>query len=100
MDIEIIKTKVQRGELVFSIHAEEERMDEDLTAQDVITAILNDEILEQYPDTGRGISCLVLGFVDEKPIHVVCGWHGDLLVIITVYIPTLPYFSDPWTRVD
>jgi hypothetical protein len=34
MDIEIIKTKVRNGELVFSLHAEEERMDEDLTARE------------------------------------------------------------------
>ncbi len=100
MDIEIIKTKVRQGELVFSIHAEEERMDEGLTAHAVVTAILNDDILEQYPDTGRGESCLVLGFVDETAVHVVCGWRGDSVVIITMYIPTPPYFSDPWTRME
>ena len=37
--------------------------------------ILTGEILEQYPDTGRGESCLILGFSVTKPIHVVCGWH-------------------------
>jgi hypothetical protein len=98
MDIAIIKANVRDGKLVFSIHAEEERMDEDLTAQDVITAILNGEILEQYPDTGRGESCLVLGFVGEQPVHVICGWRAEAVVIITVYIPTLPFFTDPWTR--
>jgi hypothetical protein len=98
MDIETIKTKIRQREFVFSSHAEEARMDDGLTAQEVVDAILNDEILEQYPDTGRGKSCLVLGFVDGKALHVVCGWRGDLLVIITVYLPTSPHFSDPWTR--
>lgn len=100
MDIEVIKDKIRRREFVFSSHAEEARMDDGLTAQEVITAILNDEILERYLNTGRGESCLVLGFVEDTPIHIVCGWRGDMLVIITVYIPAPPYFSDPWTRMD
>lgn len=100
MDIETIKAKVHQNKLVFSSHAEEERMDEGLTVEEVITAILNDEILEQYPDTGRGISCLVLGFVGEKPIHIVCGWRGDSVAVVTVYIPAPPHFSDPWTRMS
>jgi hypothetical protein len=52
MDIKTIKAKVRRNASVFSIHAEEERMDEGLKAQEVIAAILNGEILEQYPDQG------------------------------------------------
>lgn len=100
MDVETIKAKIRQREFVFSLHAEEARMDDNLTAREVIDAILNDEILEQYPDTGRGESCLVLGFVDHKPIHIVCGWRGDLLAIITVYIPSPPHFSDPWTRAE
>jgi hypothetical protein len=99
MEIEEIKVKIRRQEFVFSMHAEEARMDDNLTAQEVITAILNDEILEQYPDTGRGESCLVLGFVNNRPIHVVCGWRTNLVAIITVYIPSPPNFSDPRARI-
>jgi hypothetical protein len=84
MDVQIIRSKAERKALVFSLHAEEERMDEGLTAQDIITAITKGEVLEQYPDTGRGESCLMLGFVDSKPIPV--------------YVPAPPHFSDPWTR--
>ncbi len=29
------------------------------------------------PDTGRGESCLVVGFAREIAIHVVCGWQGE-----------------------
>ena len=49
-------------------------------------------------DTGRGESCLILGFVNDKPIHVVTGWRGENIVIITVYVPRMPHFRDPWTR--
>lgn len=100
MDIELIKARVRRRELIFSSHGEEERMDEGLLAREVIEALLEGEILEHYPDTGRGESCLILGFAGDKPIHVVCGWRGDSVVVITVYTPRMPYFIDPWTRVD
>ncbi len=100
MDIDLIKVKVKRRELSFSNHGEEERMDEGLMASEVIDAILNGELLEYYPDTGRGESCLILGFVNDKPIHVVTGWRGENIVIITVYIPRMPYFRDPRTRAE
>ncbi|MBF0536708.1 MAG: DUF4258 domain-containing protein [Nitrospirae bacterium] len=56
-------------------------------------------ILEHYEDTGRGESCLVVGFTEiGKSIHIVCGQRGDVLVIITVYIPLPPKFKTPYER--
>jgi hypothetical protein len=48
MDIETIKARIRRREFMFSMHAEEAWMDDHLTAQQVIAAVLNDEILEPY----------------------------------------------------
>ncbi|MCB0115835.1 MAG: DUF4258 domain-containing protein [Caldilineaceae bacterium] len=59
---------------------------------------MNGEILEAYPDTGRGESCLIVGFAGDTPIHVVCGRRGDKIALITVYVPGPPKFVDPWTR--
>jgi hypothetical protein len=74
------------------------RIPDDLTLAQVENALLTGEILEQYPDTGRGESCLVVGFAGDTPIHVVRGWRGDKVVLITVYIPGPPQFIDPRTR--
>ena len=79
-------------------HGDLERKADDLTLAQVEEALLDGEILEAYPDTGRGESCLMVGVSGEQPIHVVCGWLGDKVAIITVYIPTPPKFTDPWTR--
>jgi len=98
MNIDEIKKKVRRKEYVYSSHADTERQDDNLTLLQVETAILNGEILEEYPDTGRGESCLLVGFAESTPIHIVCGWRGNDVVIITVYIPSPPKFIDPWTR--
>jgi hypothetical protein len=98
VDIQVVKAKVQSGQFVISTHADQEAADEKIDIAEIRDAILNDEMLEQYADTGRGESCLILGFVDERPIHVICGWRRESIVIITVYVPKLPKFQDPWTR--
>ncbi|RKZ85883.1 MAG: DUF4258 domain-containing protein [Candidatus Parabeggiatoa sp. nov. 1] len=98
MEIALLKNKIAHREYVYTHHAEIERRSDNLTLAQVETALLNSEILEQYPDTGRGESCLLLGFAGSDPIHVVCGWRGDKVAIITVYIPKPPKFLNPRTR--
>ena len=98
MDIEEIKTKVRANEYIYSHHADLERRADNLTLAQMEDALLTGAILEQYPDTGRGESCLVVGFSGETPMHAVCGWRGDKVVLITVSIPGPPHFVDPWTR--
>ena len=98
MDIDDIKTHVRSNQYVYSLHAEVERKADGLTFAQVEEALLNGEILEQYADTGRGESCLVLGFSGSIPVHAVCGWRGDKIALITVYVPRPPKFIDPWTR--
>jgi uncharacterized protein DUF4258 len=100
MDIAAIKRGVRSSDYFYSQHALAEREAEGLTFGQIRDAILNGRILEQYPDTGRGESCLVAGFAGGLPIHAVCGWLGSRIVIITVYIPRAPKFADPWTRGD
>jgi len=54
MDIEEIKAQVRANQYVYTHHAEIERRADELTFAQVEEALLNGEILEQYPDTGRG----------------------------------------------
>jgi len=98
MDIETIKTKVRANEYIYPHHADRERRADDLTLAQVEDTFLTRAILEQYSDTGRGESCLVVRFSGETSIHAVCRWRGDRVVLITVYIPGPPKFVDQWTR--
>ncbi len=98
MDIEEIKVKIRANEYVYTHHAEIERRADELSFAQIEEALLNGEILEQYPNAGRGESCLVVGFAGEVPIHVVCGWRGKKVALITAYIPCPPKFIDPWMR--
>ena len=99
MDLDQIKAKVEASEFFLSAHADIERSNDNLKVTQIQEALLNAQLLEDYADTGRGESCLIVGFADEQPIHVVCGWAADdRLIIITVYIPQPPDFTDPFTR--
>jgi len=98
MDIEEIKSRVRNNQYVYTVHAETERKADGLTFTQIENALLNGQILEQYPDTGRGESCLVVGLADTVPVHAVCGWRGEKIALITVYIPRPPKFPNPWTR--
>ena len=88
MEIREVREKVERNEYEISFHAEKERYAENIIISDLENAICNGEILEDYPDDPRGPSCLVLGYSQNRPIHIVCGNTSMKWIrIITVYIP-------------
>ncbi|MDD2723602.1 MAG: DUF4258 domain-containing protein [Methylovulum sp.] len=99
MAIEWIKEMVSSGIFRYSRHADQERQNDDFSLLEITQTLLNGRIIEQYPDSGRGEGCLVVGFTDNNvPIHIVCGSMGGILLIITVYIPTPPKFTTPFGR--
>jgi len=99
MTIEKIKSQIINDDYYFSKHADIERLNDNLTISEIEEAILNGKVLEDYKDDIRGESCLVVGFTQNgKPIHIVCGLNEEILVIITVYIPTPPKFKNPYQR--
>ena len=99
IEIGWIRSKVRNIEYYFSRHGDQERQNDNLTITEVEESLLNGMILEQYEDTGRDESCLVVGFTSMgKPIHVVCGRRGESLAIVTAYIPAPPKFKNPYER--
>lgn len=99
MKIEDIRGYVLRNEFVLTAHAHEERQNEDIETEDIQRAILDGRIIEDYPQDRRGPSCLVLGYSQGRPIHIVCGIATNgLPLIITVYIPRKPKWISPEER--
>lgn len=98
MDIFEIQRLVRADQYEYTLHADIERKADDLTLAEIHNAVLSGQILEYYPDKGRGESCLILGFSHNIPIHIVCGWRRNKVSIITVYVPKPPKFVTPWKR--
>jgi hypothetical protein len=68
--------------------------------EDIEQAVKTGSIIEDYPEDRRGPSCLILRFVGERPLHVVCGrLDADEILIITAYEPdSVEWESDGKTR--
>ena len=100
ISIDFICQEIEKQVYDISLHADDERIAEGLTINQIEYAILNSKILERYPDDPRGESCLLLGYTPEDiPIHVVCGKRdSDHLILVTIYVPTMPKWKDPSTR--
>ena len=74
----------------FTEHARLAMREEDITVDDIISALAG-EVIEEYPDDKPFPSCLVYGRTkDERPLHVVCAMpkHADMLIIVTTYVPS------------
>jgi hypothetical protein len=104
MTIEEIRELVRAGRYEVSIHAQQERLEEDLDLNEIEAALLQGELIEDYPEDPRGPSCLVGRLAGPKPIHIVIGWATRkqqverILRLITVYIPRPPKWIDLRTR--
>ena len=97
---DFIRAEIERQNYEISLHADDERLADGLTVAQLELALSDCKILEDYPDDPRGESCLALGFTsDGKPVHIVCGKNpAGRLILITVYIPSMPKWRDPYTR--
>ncbi len=97
---DFIHAEISAQSYEISLHADDERLADGLTVSQVEQALLSCEIIEHYPDDPRGESCLVVGFTPETtPVHTVCGKNrSGHLILVTVYIPTMPKWRDSHTK--
>ena len=64
---------------------------------DVVTALMNGEIIEEYPDDYPYKSFLISGITsNQMPFHVVCAIGEDILWIITEYFPNKNEWEDDY----
>jgi hypothetical protein len=93
MDIKDIINKINDGKIKWRVHASKKMIERDILKSDVIYAILNGEIIKEYPEDFPFPSCLILGYtISRVPLHIVCSIGQDILWIITVYKPDI----DKW----
>lgn len=98
--IALLQQSCNNGNILWSTHALSRLQERGIFRKDIRYAILNGEIIEQYPKDFPHPSCLVLGTtLENQPLHVVCSCDGEYITIITAYYPTSDKFeSDNKTR--
>lgn len=98
MTISFIRKKILDNEYDLSLHAHNERQEEQITVEEIEKVLLKGAIIEQYLNDPRGESCLLAGRISKNSLHVVCGNRSNRLLIITVYRPKLPVWVNFKTR--
>jgi hypothetical protein len=98
MDLDEIRTKVERGEYDLSEHAHIERQAEHITIKELEETVFSGEIIKSYPKDPRGESVLLGAKLKIKSLHVVCGKRNDRILIVTAYEPKPPKWIDYRTR--
>ena len=64
-----------------------------ITVAEIRDVVMLGEIIEEYPEDKRGVSCLVSYAKQNRVLHVVCAPKAEYLAIITAYWPA----PDQWS---
>lgn len=95
MSKQFLKKAVKNGRLQWQRHALERMLEREISRNDVKEVLSEGEIIENYPDDHPFPSILVLGFLNEKPLHVVIGMDKEenWCYVITAYRPDPDHFK-------
>lgn len=97
--LERIRAQANEENIRITQHAHREMVEEDITLNEVLEAVITGQILENYPEHRRGPCCLINGATRHgRPLHVVCTTAQPVLIIITVYEPKPPKWITPTER--
>lgn len=82
---------IKKNQMRLTEHATIQRIEREITIEDIKRALLNGEIIEHNPKSKPYPSCLVLGWLRTgDPLHAKCslGRKEPRLRIVTVYEPS------------
>jgi len=98
IDIEAIRERVEHGDYFILSHAVVHALKEGFTPHDIMNAVLNGQIIEEYPAEQRVLVC---GKVELMPnvsvyLHVVCECADPISVaFVTAYLPDEKQWESP-----
>lgn len=94
-----LREAVFRYWFLLTAHADEAAREDGFTVEDIREALLNGELIENYPQHPRGACCLVYGkVVGGRDMHIVITTDKIPPRVITVYEPVPPYWVTPRQR--
>lgn len=73
--------------LVFRSHALRRMFERGISVEDVREIVGAGRAIHKYPEDGPYSSRLLMGWIADRPLHVVCADADEQTIIITVYEP-------------
>jgi hypothetical protein len=97
-----VKKLALAGEIKISSHGYDELAEDHIFIRDILSSINGAQVIEDYPDFGKGPCVLVLQFdKSSMPLHVVWGipkGQEKPAVLVTAYRPDSNKWSDDYLR--
>lgn len=88
LSIDKIKQLIKSEKIRWTNHVIVRLLQRNISQEDIKEALLNGQIIEEYENDYPYPSCLVYGInLNNEVLHVVCGFNGEDLWIITAYYP-------------
>lgn len=95
MEITKMRELIEQEKIIWTNHVVTRLLQRKISQSDVKNAILNGNIIEEYENDYPYPSCLVYGIsLDNKILHVVCGFNEESVWIITAYYPS----EEEWNK--
>lgn len=81
---------MSKGKIIYSNHAVQQMFKRSISTKAVEEIIDNGEIIKTYPGDTPYPSYLLLGFYEQRPLHIVYSYDSinEAIIIITVYEPS------------
>ena len=97
--LEMVRDQARANNVRVTQHAQQEMTEENISLDEVLEAISDGQVVENYAQHRRGPCCLLCGRTAAgRAAHVVCTTGRPTLIIITVYEPKLPKWITPTQR--
>jgi len=94
MDIQKIQSLFQKRSIKWSTHCLERMQERDISRGDVLSCVLQGEIIEDYPNDYPFPSCLIFGHtIQGRVLHTVIGADRAAAYVITAYYPSADKFE-------
>ena len=97
MDIEAFRAVNRPEDYIVTRHGLKRMRERRICLDDVMSAIQNGEIIEEYPEDFPFPSCLILGkSVSGNPLHAVVSLEAGNVYLITAYFPDPDEWESDW----
>ncbi len=97
IDINQLRKLNAPEKIAITAHAQQRLEERKISLSDVIKAIAEGEIINQYEDDKPLPSCLILGMaINNRYLHVVVSSDEEYIYLITAYYPTLDQWEDDY----
>lgn len=94
--LEAIRQAFEQRTYLFTTHGSQRAAQRLITSAELETAMMNAEVIEDYPDDKYGPSCLLMGVADTGRVLHVQVSYPPTVKIITVYEPSLADWEDDY----